>query len=69
MQKMGKVTFSFTIDEMRTGKCKEVKGRKLWRLDYDIQVDLFSDRGDLQFNSLLDGKKKDKAVISFAQKF
>lgn len=69
MQKMGKVHFSFSAEEMKAGKSKEVKGRKLWRLDYDVQVDLFSDRGDLQFSSLLDGRKKDKAIISFEQKF
>jgi hypothetical protein len=69
LQKMGKVIFSFTSDEMRAGKSKMVNGRKIWRLDYDVQVDLFSDRGDLQFNSLLEGKKKNKAIIQFEQKF
>jgi len=69
MNKMGNVTFKFTFDEMRTGKSRVVKGRTLWKLNYDIQVDLFSDRGDLQFNSLVDGQKKNKAIISFEEKF
>jgi hypothetical protein len=69
MNKMGNVTFKFTFDEMRTGKSRVVKGRTLWKLNYDIQVDLFSDRGDLQFNSLVDGQKKNKAVIAFEEKF
>lgn len=67
---MGKVVFTFSQSVFRAnGKCKSVKGRNLWRLDYDIQVDLFSDRGDLQFNSVVEGKKVDRAVIEFDQKF
>lgn len=69
MQKIGKVRFSFTDEEMKTGKSKVLKGRKLFRLDFDIEVDLFSERGDLQFNTLVNGQKKDKAIIQFEQKF
>ncbi|KAE8446939.1 hypothetical protein EG329_011421 [Mollisiaceae sp. DMI_Dod_QoI] len=70
MQKMGKVTFSFTEDEMKTGRSKMKNGRKMWKLNYEIEVDLFSDRGDLQFNSIVNGTRKDnKATIQFEQKF
>lgn len=37
----------------------------MYRIDYDIEVDLFSDQGDLQFRVILDGVTKVNARIQY----
>lgn len=69
MQKMGRVHVNFTKDEYRGGISKFVKGRKIYKLNFDIEVDLYSDRGDIQIRGVVNGKRKDPAVISFERSY
>jgi hypothetical protein len=62
---MGRVHVNFTNAEVKAGESKIVKGRLMHKLNYDIEVDLFSDRGDLQFRAVVNGVKKESADISF----
>lgn len=57
------------MKEIRTAKSKFVNGKKLYKLRYDMEVDLFSERGDLQFRTILGDATKGKATIQFEESF
>jgi hypothetical protein len=65
MVKMGKVRVDFTDNEVKSTTSKWVGGRKMYKLWYEMEVDLFSERGDLQFRTILNGITKGNATIQF----
>ncbi|KAH8665032.1 hypothetical protein BGZ60DRAFT_432284 [Tricladium varicosporioides] len=69
MKKMGRVRAEFTMKDIRAAKSKYVNGKKLYKLRYDMEVDLFSERGDLQFRTILGDATKGKATIQFEESF
>ena len=69
MVKMGKVCIEFTESEVRAAESRWVNGRMLYRVYYDTEVDLFSERGDLQFRATLNGISKGNATIQFERSY
>jgi hypothetical protein len=69
MSKMGRVHINFTQAEYKAGKSKFVKGKKIYKLNYDMEVDLFSERGDIQIRAVLGGKRKEPALISYERSY
>ena len=69
MVKMGRVRVEFTSDEVKAAMSKWVRGRKMYKLWYEMEVDLFSERGDLQFRTILSGATKGKATIQFEESY
>jgi hypothetical protein len=69
MTKMGTVRFSFNEKDVKTGESKEISGRKMYKLFYNMEVDLFSERGDIQFRFLYLGKHVGDGKIQFEQSF
>ena len=69
MVKMGKVSVEFTDAERKEATSKLVKGRKMYKIWYEMEVDLFSDRGDLKFRTVLNGKTKGNASIQFEESY
>jgi hypothetical protein len=66
---LGTVTFRFTERDLRNSETKLVDGRRLYKLAYQVAVDLFSERGDIEFRCSIDGKSKGKGTIQFQQSF
>lgn len=69
MSKMGRVHVNFTQAEYKAGQSKFVKGKTIYKLNYDMEVDLFSDRGDIQIRAVLNGKRKEPALISYERSY
>ncbi|KAH6663115.1 hsp70-like protein [Halenospora varia] len=67
MSKMGKVSAEFSQADKHRGlsKWSAKRHQTMYRIDYDIEVDLFSDQGDLQFRVILDGVTKVNARIQY----
>ena len=79
MVKMGKVHVEFTQLEVKSARSKCIRRRskcirrrskcirrqRMHRLSYQMEVDLFSKRGDLQFRAILNGKTKGNSTIQF----
>jgi hypothetical protein len=66
---LGKVEFKFTRKDVENAPSKMKDGRKIYNVTYEIKVDLFSDRGDLEFRAVLDGAPKGKGIIQYEQSF
>ena len=62
---MGKIYTEFTESEVRSATSKWVNGRMMYRVYFEMEVDLFSERGDLQFRTTLNGITKGNATIQF----
>jgi hypothetical protein len=69
MSKMGRVITEFTERDVKSAKSKIVSGRTVYKLWYDIEVDLFSERGDLQIRTSYNGITKGNATIQFEESF
>ena len=66
---MGKVTVSFTETEVKSSEKRIVSGRTMYKVPYEVEVDFFSERGDIQFKTILNGQVKGNATIQFEQSF
>jgi hypothetical protein len=66
---MGTVRFNFNERDLRAAASKVVNGRKMYKLSYTVEVDLFSDRGDLEIRCIMNGANKGKGTIQFDQSY
>jgi hypothetical protein len=62
------VTANFTSTDINNAPLKWVKGQKLHNVSYALEVDLFSERGDLQFRTVLNSETRGNATIRFEEK-
>ncbi len=69
MTKMGTARFSFHEKDVKTGESKAVGTRLMYKLYYNMEVDLFSERGDIQFRFLYNGQHKGDGKILFEQTY
>src|ERR1700753_1441109 len=63
MTRLGTVTANFTSADVSTAPARYVRGQKLHNVSYSLEVDLFSDKGDLQFRTVLGGQSRGNATI------
>jgi hypothetical protein len=69
MTKMGTVRFSFSQKDVNAADSKLVDGRRMFKLFYNMEVDLFSERGDIQFRFLYNDQHKGDGKIQFEQTY
>jgi hypothetical protein len=69
MVKMGKIKIDFTESEVKSSLSKLVNGKRMYKLFYDVELDLFSERGDLQLRTILNGTTKSNATIQFEESY
>ena len=69
MAKMGKVKVEFTNSDLKSTSSKQVGDKEMYKLLYEMEVDLYSNRGDLQFRAIFNGSTKGDATIQFEQSY
>jgi hypothetical protein len=66
---MGKVHFKFTKKDVESAPSKVINGRTVYKLSYKVEVDLFSDRGDVEVRAIVNGTQRGKGSIQFEQSY
>jgi hypothetical protein len=69
MTKMGTVRFSFNEKDVKSADSKQVGSKLMYKLFYTMEVDLFSERGDIQFRFLYNAQHKGDGKIQFEQTY
>jgi hypothetical protein len=67
---MGKVTMEFTMGEIQnsgTPKWSAKYNSWVYKIPYELEVDLFSERGDLQFKAIRNGVTRGNVNVQFEE--